>query len=589
MQVALGACLVLVVPFALAADIPNAGDTLRNIERKAPTTPPKPAEIHIEREEHPIAPYPAAVAKIKFPVQEVRIVGNTVFHRNELTALVKKYAKPDQTLAGLEAAAANITDFYRKRGYFVARAYLPAQEIKNGVVEIIVLEGRYGEITLNNNSRTQDAVLNNHIAKSQLGDIIDVRRLEHALLLIGDVSQVDEVLGVLRPGKEVGTSDLAIQVGTMPPPPAVPPPSVTAPGAPPPEATPPTVKPSIKSTSLMQGSVSMDNYGTRVTGRNRVGVSAQLNSPSGYGDRLEGRILTSGRGQDYARLAYGLPVSHRGLRLGLAYTNSRYQLGEEFSALEAYGQAVVWTVSATYPLIRSRRGNLFAEVSYDRKRLEDNVDATAASTEKNNNVLALGLSGDRSDAAGGSTTFNIRVESGSLQIETPSAKAIDELTAQTNGSYTKYVFAVARNQPLTTNTRLFMSLSGQRATRNLDSVEKMSLGGPFGVRAYPVSEATGDDGLLATAEMRYELGQKKLPGKLNLIGFFDAGKITINHTPYAAGENNRKLSGAGIGMTLVKPRDFEARLSYARKNGNSPNVSDKEKPAQSWLQFSKIF
>jgi hypothetical protein len=99
-QVALGAYLVLVAPFALAADIPNAGDALRNIERKSPTTPPKPSEIQIEREEHPIAPHPAAVANIKFPVKEVRIIGNTVFQKDELTALVKGYAKPDQPWRG---------------------------------------------------------------------------------------------------------------------------------------------------------------------------------------------------------------------------------------------------------------------------------------------------------------------------------------------------------------------------------------------------------------------------------------------------------------------------------------------------------
>ena len=588
-QVALGACLVLVAPFALAADIPNAGDTLRNIERKAPTTPPKPAEIHIEREEHPIAPYPAAVAKIKFPVQEVRIIGNTVFHRNELTALVKKYAKPDQTLAGLEAAAANITDFYRKRGYFVARAYLPAQEIKNGVVEIIVLEGRYGEITLNNNSRTQDAVLNNHVAQSQLGDIIDVRRLEHALLLIGDVSQVDEVLAVLRPGKEVGTSDLVIQVGTMPPPPAVPPPSVTEPGVPPPEATPPTVKPSIKSTSLMQGSVSVDNYGTRVTGRYRVGASARLNSPSGYGDRLEGRILTSGQGQDYARLAYGIPVGPSGLQLGLAYTNSSYQIGEEFSALDADGRAVVWTASATYPLIRSRGGNLYTDLSYDQKSLNDHVGATNSNSEKRNNILGLGLSGNRNEASGSSTTFTLRIESGRLLIETPSAKAIDELTARTDGSYTKLGYSLARYQRLTTNTLLYLALSGQRASKNLDSVEKMPLGGPYGVRAYPVGEAAGDDGFLATAEIRYEVAQTMLPGKLNLIGFYDTGKSSINHNPYASGDNVRTLSGAGFGISLAKPRNYESQLSYASRVGNTLPANAADRSSQYWLQISKTF
>ena len=577
----LGAYLVLFAQMALAGALPDAGDTLRNVERKAPTTPPKPAAIQIEREERPIAPPPEG-ATVKFPVKAVRITGNTVFQKGELDALVKGYAKSDQTLAGLEVAAASITHYYRARGYLVAKAYLPAQEVKGGVVEIAVLEGRYAEITLNNNSRTQDAVLKNLVSKNQLGAIINAKQLEHALLLIGDVSQVDEVLGVLRPGTEVGTSDLVIQVGTIPP--VAPTPAVPPAVASPPEKLPPAI-----SVSLVQGNVSADNFGTRVTGRYRVGASARLNSPSGYGDRLEGRILTSGRGQDYARLAYGIPVGYSGLQLGLAYTNSSYQIGEEFSALDADGRAVVWTASATYPLIRSRGGNLYADLTYDQKSLNDHVGAANSNSEKRDNILGLGLSGNRNEASGSLTTFALRIESGSLQVETPSAKAIDDLTARTDGSFSKLGYSLARYQRLTTNTLLSVALSGQRASKNLDSVEKMSLGGPYGVRAYPVGEAAGDDVFLATAEIRYEVAQTALPGKLNLIGFYDTGKSSINHNPYASGDNVRTLSGAGFGISLAKTRNFESQLSYASRVGNTLPANTADKSSQYWLQLSKTF
>ena len=112
------------------------------------------------------------------------------------------------------------------------------------------------------------------------------------------------------------------------------------------------------------------------------------------------------------------------------------------------------------------------------------------------------------------------------------------------------------------------SVSGRRASKNLDSAEKISLGGPFGVRAYPVGEAAGDDGYLATIELRYDVRQNMLPGSLSLSVFYDTGTVSINHDPYAAGDNNRRLSGAGLGVTLTKPRNFEARLSYASKVGN---------------------
>ena len=81
-----------------------------------------------------------------------------------------------------------------------------------------------------------------------------------------------------------------------------------------------------------------------------------------------------------------------------------------------------------------------------------------------------------------------------------------------------------------------------------------------------------------------------LPGSLSLSVFYDTGTVSINHDPYAAGDNNRRLSGAGLGVTLAKPRNFEARLSYASKVGNSSlPVNTTDKSSQYWLQVSKAF
>jgi len=73
-------------------------------------------------------------------VKAFHVVGATVYTEHELLALLNPFKDRSLSFADLEEAAATITRYYRKNGYLVARAYVPAQQIKDGVVEITVLE-----------------------------------------------------------------------------------------------------------------------------------------------------------------------------------------------------------------------------------------------------------------------------------------------------------------------------------------------------------------------------------------------------------------------------------------------------------------
>src|SRR5439155_6910687 len=139
-----------------------------------------------------------------------------------------------------------------------------------------------------------------------------------------------------------------------------------------------------------------------------------------------------------------------------------------------------------------------------------------------------------------------------LGIAPPSVLTLDigPTGHNTFGGFTKYNVDMRRLQRITDNASLLLSLSGQRATRNLASAEKFSLGGPNGVRAFPVGEATADVGMIATAEARYIIpGFKILNGDLTLTGFYDHGWARINEHPLPTDtENNRSLGGYGFAV-----------------------------------------
>ena len=110
---------------------------------------------------------------------------------------------------------------------------------------------------------------------------------------------------------------------------------------------------------------------------------------------------------------------------------------------------------------------------------------------------------------------------------------------------------------------MLLALSGQQASKNLASAEKMSLGGPNGVRAYPVGEANGDSGNLITGELRYLVpGFKVLEGDVNVLAFYDWGQVYINEKPRPTDtQNKRSISGYGVGASLGREGEFIVRAN----------------------------
>ena len=533
---------------------PDAGTILRETERAAPPPPAPPGAPILAPE--PSKPPPEAAGPV-FAVAGFRISGNSVFSASELLALIASSAGGQHTLGDLEAAAARITQFYRAHGYLIARAYVPAQDVRDGIVTIAVSEGRFGKTTLDNRSGTQSGVLERYLAPAELGPVLEEHRLERAVLLIQDTAQSAQPTTALHPGGDPGTSDLDVQVGTA---------KAAVVGA---EA---------------------DNYGVRSTGQERIGGSLRLNNPLGLGDTLDAHLLTTtNHEQDYGRLAYGLPLGGDGARIQVAYADSYYRLGEQFAGLDAVGDAQVATLDLTYPTLRTLRANLTAELGVDWKHLEDDVESAGTVNPRSNWIVRAGVHGDRWNGSGGATTLAWSIESGDLHLEDAKVRTTDAEGPQTAGRYFKSTLAATHLQPLSEHDVLYLSLSGQWASKNLDSAEQMSLGGPYAVRAYPVSEAPGDEAYVLTGELRHSLPAMDLPGRLTGILFTDAGDVRVNVNRYGTNPNSRFLSGMGVGLAWLEGEHWSLRTSYAHRFGASRAVSAPDTSDRVWAEVAAQF
>lgn len=168
-------------------------------------------------------------------------------------------------------------------------------------------------------------------------------------------------------------------------------------------------------------------------------------------------------------------------------------------------------------------------------------------------------------------------------------------TAKTSGAYQKFLLSFSRLEYLTEELRFYAGVSSQFAPQNLDSSEKFSLGGPYGVRAYPVNEALGDQGYLLNFELRY-----KIYNNVDVTGFIDHGGIVLHANPWANSNPGipaqYTLSGGGVGLNWSIPGDFIVRGTLAQRIGSNPahtidgyDGDGTLKTPHFWVMLSKSF
>lgn len=552
--------LVLVAQVSWAQTLPSAGGQMQQVppsptrpETWTPNLPTRPDPVQIQPQ---VTPAQARASVTLFTLQRLQVTGATAFAEADLLQVAGFEPGRELSLQALQVMAERITQHYRRHGFLMARAYLPAQEIRDGVGSLVVLEGQYGQVQLKNTSSLDSQVPQDMLAGLNHRDVITLEPLEERLLLLSDVPGV-QVRSSLVPGASLGLSDLVVEV---------------EPGA------------------RISGSVDADNAGNRYTGEERIGATVNLNNPTGRGDLASLRVLTSGEGLRYGRMSYQAPMG-RG-RVGVAYSDLGYKLGREFAALQANGHARIATLFGNYPLRRSRQSNMNIGLSLEAKTFQDRLDAEPSVTDKRAQVAVATWYGDQRDAwgGGGLNSYSLAWSTGNIDIRTPAALLRDADTARSDGRYNKLAFAMSRLQRVNESLIFSASLSGQMASKNLDISEKMELGGMYGVRAYPEGEAYADEGVLLTLEARQQLSQPAgATSQVHLAAFIDAGTVKLHHKPWLAEDQRRHLSGAGVGVYWTQARDFSVKAFYARKLGHEDALSAPDKSGRFWVQGVKYF
>lgn len=564
---ALGVVAAIAVP-AAAQTRPNAG-TLLEAQPPAPVFP-RQGEPRISLPEN--RPAAGTAASVRITPTAFRLTGNTLFSSAELTALLASFVGQPVDIAGLTAAATTVSNYYRSKGYLLTEAYLPEQALAatGGTVTIRVIEARIGKATVEvkgeasslSRSFAED-VMARHLVQ---GDAITEYGLDKPILLLRDLAGYD-ASAVVEPGDNPGEANVRVAISSRGP--------------------------------RVEGSVSVDNHGASAAGAIHASANVNINNLAGRGDVLSvGGQISDQAGSRLYRAAYALPVGGWGTRVGLNAARLNYALGKQFAALGATGKAELFGVSVSHPLVRARETNVYAQASADRKRLLDETATPVLKSDREIVSVRAGVSGnfvDRQAGTPASNSYSLSGTAGRLSLDAADL-ALDQGLGglRTAGAFRKLNLEYQRVQFFGGASSIYFTAQAQLASKNLSSAEKMALGGPNGVRAYPVGEGIGDSGALLNLEYRYQLpaAVSLFDEPIHLLAFYDYGQIRLNQDgPAAPGAANYlALGAAGVGFTIGRTGNFLIKTHLAwRTTPALPTTGDADRSPRAWLSAQTWF
>lgn len=536
------AALALALPAQAQVD---AGQLLREAQQQQQRQAPQRVPAAKASDARPAVSGPTVIVKT------FRIEGVRRYDEANLQAALAPLKDQPLDFGGLQRAADQVAEFYRRDGWH-AGAFLPQQDLKDGVLRIVVVESSLGRVKLQGaeqlRANTPRAPVERYLARAvQPGQPLNLEALARATAVANELPGA-RVSTVLAAGEQPGQTDVLLRIDPRP---------------------------------QWAGSLSADNQDSASTGTAKVTAIVSLVSPLALGEVFD-IIASKSQGKRFGRLSASMPVGTDGWRVSVAASALDYRLVGDAAVTAgsgapngAKGSASTFGATASYPLKRGESLNASLIVGADH-RTTKNETLLGVTSDKRVDSGSLTLQADRTDGwmGGGASSASLVLTHGRLDISRVAADlSADQIGPRTQGSFTKWNLTASRLQRVTDEHLLYAGINAQFSPGNLDAGEKFSLGGPQGVRAYPLLEASGDDGVVATVAWRWILNGV-LPGQFRLEAFVDAGWIRRTKTPYAGAQlpNEYQLQGAGLGADWSPMPQLRLSAQVADRIGGNPGA-----------------
>ncbi len=468
------------------------------------------------------------------------------------------------TLGMIETVADKITRYYREHGFILAKAYIPEQQVRDGVVTITLLLGVLGEVKVNDNENYNDEIISS-VFDDMMTKPVTSNTIEEKLYLINDLPGIS-TQGFFEAGSQTGDTRLNVKV---------------------------------KSEEWYNANVRIDNHGSEDTGENRLYSNFIWNNPTGTADQVQlGILYASDPGSTlYGQLRYATNFFGPRFKIALGYTNNQFVLGDNnqvASLLELAGETNIKDISFSYKFKRSRKENYSLDLIYE--NIESIITAFGEpwgglGDEVNN--ISLKFNYDILQEQ------NKMLHQGNFKLTQGDFLLGADLAQDTSYTVLKADYSLLSfwQIPFTEiETRSVVRASIQVADTSLSSINQFSLGGPSRARGFLSKEFSADSALYLGADwflevpdiFDFEMGDTSLGKVLTPFLFIDlaygeANNPSIEEDIIEDGEvirdasgNSTALSNVGFGFQFSYENNLGGNLQFAFPIGNNNSSNSSE-------------
>ena len=379
-----------------------------------------------------------------FVLKEVVVTDSTVFKAQDFQPLYNAYINQKVTFQDMQLVCGKIEAKYKEKGYFTTSVYIPEQDIKNGVIEIRIAEGKMGQLNIEGNKWFSEDLIAKflHLKKDE---ILNVKSLARDVLRINKNPDL-EIKAVISKGKEPQTSDIAFKVdGKFP----------------------------------WHAGFTEDNRGSRLTGKYRSMFSVRSSNLSGLGDTVFVNYLYTGNSAAES-VSYSVPLGTYGTKFGIDVTNFGMKLGAEYKDFDITGSTQIYSPHFSWELALTENFEAYADLGLDIKSIKKKQ-ARDITTNDQLRTPYFGFDFSKTDSSG-QTTFSPKFDFGTAGFLGASHQ--NHSGAGTGGSFFKYEQSLSRVQRMFFDSYISLRTQLQVASHTLASSEQFQLGGADSVPCY---------------------------------------------------------------------------------------------------------
>ncbi|HEH3809049.1 TPA: ShlB/FhaC/HecB family hemolysin secretion/activation protein, partial [Campylobacter jejuni] len=443
-----------------------------------------------------------------------------------LQEALNDYKKESISVQDLQDIANIISYYVQVSGYPAATAYIPQQELKDQI-QINITLGVLGKYVVQNNSSVRDYAIESKLPNHK-GEIITTKLVEDAVYKVNEMYGI-QTLASLKAGDNPGETDVVI------------------------ETTP--------SDSFVSVLFYGDNYGIKESGRYRDGASMSFNNIAHQGDSLNAYLQRSDEAQTNYSISYTTFLGN--LKITPSYSKRNYALGGAYKNANFIGTSENLGIDLKYPLWITTYNSFYLTSSYYHKKLS-NSRLNIMTIDKSSDTISFSIEGVYNGISNDSFSYSANVSYGNVK---DGGTTILGMSSKTDGDgFGKFAkLNVNLNNAYFFNdtfTHLF-SLNYQQVVNGatLDSSETISLGDPYGVRAYNNGEGEGDNAVVASFGLRMATPLKDF----YITPFYNIGYSWYENDSklYRASETNY-MDAYGLQLLYNKTGNFYVKLDLAR-------------------------